>query len=102
MKVIYNDLIPFDGFCAMNLFGILFVRKYCKVDDITYNHEAIHTAQMKELGYVLFYVLYLIEWLIRLFMNGNAYRNISFEREAYENEKDMNYLNVRKPYAMWK
>lgn len=82
----------------MNLFGVLFVRGNARIDDITLNHEKIHTAQIKELWYVFFYLWYVIEWLIRLFMKGNAYRNISFEREAYANQNDLNYLKSRKRF----
>lgn len=102
MKIIYNSIIPFPGFLAINLFGILFVRKGGKVSDIVLNHEEIHTAQMKELGYIGFYLIYIIEWLVRLFMSGNAYRNISFEKEAYANERNLEYLDSRKHYAMWR
>lgn len=99
MKLIYNNLIPFKGYKAINLFGILFVRKGCTMSESDINHEAIHTAQMKEMIYVFFYVWYIIEWVIRLFMKGNAYRNISFEREAYANQNNLSYLNTRKRYA---
>lgn len=98
MKIIYNNLIPFKGFAAINLFGILFVRKGVEVSEEMINHEAIHTAQMKEMLYVFFYLWYVIEWVVRLFMWGNAYRNISFEREAYENDRYMLYLDNRKHY----
>ena len=55
MKVIYNSLIPFKGFIAINLFGIVFARKeYKELSRRTLNHEAIHTAQMKEMLYVSF------------------------------------------------
>ena len=91
MKIIRNKYIPFKGFRAINLFGILFVRGNTIINDRTIRHEAIHTAQMKEMLYIFFYLWYLIEWIIRLFMKGNAYRNISFEREAYSNEKDLSY-----------
>lgn len=99
MKVIYNNIIPFPGFKAINLFGLLFARKGCKMDKNDINHESIHTEQMKELLFFLFYIWYLIEWIIGLFMKGNAYRNISFEREAYSNENDLKYLEKRKHYA---
>ena len=87
MKVIYNNLIPFKGFDAMNLFGVVFARnEYKDLDKVVLNHEAIHTAQMKELLYIFFYIIYVIEWLILLFKYGKkAYRNISFEKEAYAN-----------------
>jgi len=52
--------------------------------------------------FVFFYLWYLIEWLIRLFCKGNAYRNIAFEKEAYQNDHDKNYLNSRKPYSWFK
>lgn len=99
MKIIYSNIIPFRGFKAINLFGILFVRKGCKMSDTDINHETIHTAQMKEMGYVFFYLWYLIEWIVRLFKKGNAYRNISFEREAYDNQSWLIYPSVRIPFA---
>ena len=99
MKIVRNHLIPFKGFIAINLFGVLFARHEAYISETVLNHEEIHTAQMKELGYVLFY---LIEWLIRLFLPGNAYRNISFEREAYENQHYKFYLECREKFAQWK
>ena len=103
MKIIYNDIIPFKGFLAINLFGVLFVRgTWRDLNARVLNHEKIHTAQMQELGYILFYILYVLEWLYRLTKGGNAYRNISFEREAYVNEENPQYLNTRKRWAMWR
>ena len=81
---------------------MLFVRGNAKISEVTLNHEKIHTAQMKEMLYVFFYLWYIFEWLIRLFMKGNAYRNISFEREAYSNEDDVIYLDSRKIFAWTK
>jgi len=101
MKVIYNNIIPFKGYRALNFFGILFLRRDVKQDECTINHESIHTHQMKELLYIFFYPWYGIEWLIRLlcYWNGHkAYRNISFEVEAYKYEKDFTYLQSRKKY----
>jgi hypothetical protein len=103
MKIVYNKWIPFKGFCAINLFGVIFARKGCKVTPRTINHENIHTAQMRELGYIGFYVLYFLEWLVRLVVaTKTAYRGISFEVEAYEHQYDYKYLENRKPYAMWR
>ena len=101
MKIIYNNLIPFKGFIAINLFGVLFVRNEYKKRfesggfTTTLNHESIHTEQIKELGYIFFYIWYLIEWLLRLPF-GNAYYNISFEREAYTNEKKQKISSNKK------
>lgn len=107
MKIIYNNIIPFKGYMAINLFGILFVRsKYKgKVDKIVINHEKIHTVQMKELLWIFFYIIYFLEYLVKIIIHGNlhtAYRNISFEKEAYINEENMNYLKTRKCYQQWR
>lgn len=113
MKIIRNKYIPFTGFKAINLFGVLFVKNNAKIDDVTINHEAIHSRQFVELMVLFavatffirwwlpvfapfaFYVWYIVEWLIRLLKKGNAYRNISFEREAYANQGDFSYLKGR-------
>lgn len=101
MRIIYNNIIPFKGYKAINLFGVLFARKGCVLSQQDINHEKIHTAQMRELMYVGFYVWYLLEWLYRLTKKGNAYWNISFEQEAYGKQNDMCYLTKRERYA-WK
>lgn len=103
MNIIYNDIIPFTGFKAVNLLGVLFVRNGATLTDIDINHEAIHTAQMKETLYVGFYLWYVMEWLARLIATGfkahRAYRAVSFEREAYANQDDMQYLAGRRHYS---
>jgi len=99
MKIIYNKIIPFPGYKAINLFGVVFARK--QLSDVDINHEAIHTEQMKELFYIVFYIWYLIEWLFLIFKYKNfytAYRNIRFEKEAFDHEKDLNYLDYRPKY----
>ena len=101
MKIIRNNFIPFKGYKAMNICGILFVRGDAKIDEITLNHESIHTAQWKELWYIGFLLWYAIEWLIRL-PKGSAYHNISFEREAYDNEKNLEYLKTRERFTFLK
>lgn len=105
MKVIYNKVIPINGYKCVNLFGVLFVREGCKMTATDYNHEAIYTAQMKELLYVPFYLLYVLEWLwhlIRLRDTRAAYRAISFEREAYAHEGEADYLKTRKKFNQYK
>ena len=93
---------PVKRYHAINLLGVMFVHPDVEVRPSLVNHERIHTAQMRELLYLPFYLLYLLEWLIRLLMRGNAYRNISFEREAYEHMHDPNYLLTRRRFAWWK
>ena len=102
MQVIYNKYLPIKGYAAINLFGLVFARKEFKpLSRITENHERIHTAQMKELLYLFFYLWYVIEWVIRLIQYRDskvAYLNISFEREAYRNQNNLGYLKARKKY----
>ena len=99
MKIVRTRFIPFKGFSAMNLFGFLLVRKdydINKITEVTLNHESIHTEQMKELGYVPYYILYIIEWLIKtilLFNTTKAYYALASEREAYENQHKHNYIS---------
>lgn len=106
VKIIENKYIPFKGFKLMNLFGFIFKRKNTQpVRDWELNHETIHTAQMKELLYIPFYILYISEWIFKFFKYSDsktAYRNISFEKEAYAMQNDLNYLNHRKAYAQWR
>lgn len=102
MKVIYTKCLPIKGYIAINLFGFIFARKEFKpLSRITENHERIHTAQIRELLFVFFYLWYGIEWLVRLFQYRDskvAYLNISFEREAYRNQNNLGYLKARKKY----
>ena len=98
MKIIRQNILPPKGFLAINLFGLLFCKKDAKINNVIVNHESIHTAQMKEMLYIPFYLWYVAEWLIKLLFKGNAYRNISFEREAYDNQYNLNYLKERKHY----
>ena len=103
-KVVYNNVIPFKGFIAINLFGVIFARKeYEPIGKSTIQHEQIHSAQQKELLYVGFYLIYFLEWIYRLiFHTKTAYRGISFEVVAYNNAWRKDYLKYRKPYAMWR
>lgn len=68
MKVVLNSLVPFKGFKAMFLFGILFVRNDLKhgLEEKDYNHEAIHGRQCLEMLGVFFYLWYVLEWLVRI------------------------------------
>ena len=79
MKLVRNDIIPFRGFKAVHLFGVLFVMGDAMMTSADINCEEIHTAQMKEMLYVFFYLWYVAEWPVKLFIHGrHAYRNISF------------------------
>lgn len=64
------------------------------------NHELIHWEQQKEMLCIFFYIWYLIEWIINIFIYKNrAYVKLSHEQEAYDNDQDLNYLEKRKRFA---
>lgn len=101
--IIRTRIVP-KRFCV-NFFGLLLVRNPRWIDATVVNHERIHTAQMRELLFLPFYVIYFFEWLWRLVQLHNwfaAYRAISFEREAYANGSDFGYLARRRHFAQWR
>lgn len=103
MRILYSKHFPPKDFGAINLFGIIIVRKdYGILDAVDRNHERIHTRQMLEMLVIPFYLSYVIEWLIRYIQYRDrlvAYENISFEREAYTNMYNETYLMKRKLFA---
>lgn len=67
-------------------------------DSVFMNHERIHLRQQVELLIVFFYLWYGVAFLWRWIPCRNryqAYRNICFEREAYGNENNLQYLKNR-------
>lgn len=102
-KIIYNKIIPFNGFTAITIWPLIFARREKEpISDVTINHESTHLKQQEEMLVLPFFLWYLIEWLIRFIIYWNkteAYRNISFEQEAYINQRDMHYLDNRKRYG---
>lgn len=97
-------LITNDFAIAITLapFGIFIEDKYWD-DEFVLNHEKIHWYQQLEMLFIFFYLWYFFEWLIRLVLNQtNAYDSISFEKEAYYNEKDFDYLMKRKSFAWFR
>ena len=76
----------------------------CKeeIDDTTRRHEKIHWEQYKEcliLGFIVLYVFFYLLNLLKGQNRSDAYHNIPFEVEAYENEGTTSYLNNRKHFA---
>lgn len=151
MRIIYNKFIPFKGFGAMNILGLVFSRKPAtEVTLITKRHEQTHTYQQYELLmvaalvslvlcnifaswwyllgcliipfaiYVMCFILEMVvppyhnvqelfddaekslykrisAWVSKVWMD--AYSDNCFEREAYMNDHDRNYLATRKLFA---
>ncbi|MFC0778902.1 hypothetical protein [Flavobacterium sp. HJSW_4] len=96
--IVAKYLIP-KGYRGMALFPFVLVKyDFDKTNGTFVNHEKIHLRQQLELLILPFFIWYVLEFLIRLIQYKNkdlAYRNISFEREAYAKEMDLNYLKNR-------
>ena len=87
--IIKTNILP-RNVIAITLFPFIFTKR---TDEGTINHERIHIRQQAELLVIFFYVLYFFEWAFK------GYNGISFEKEAYENESNLNYLKQRKLFA---
>lgn len=123
MIIAKNTILPLKGYAAMTIYPFVFVRKGKDITDRIIRHEAIHCEQQKELFVVgiilallscywlcwwsllfvpIFFWWYCIEWLVRLLIYRNAdkaYSSICFEKEAYGNQDDADYLKTRKLFA---
>ena len=121
IRIVKNNIIPFDGYLAMTVIPWIFCRKELKEVDL--NHEMIHVRQQVEMLFIgimlamvlflfigwwsilfipIFFWLYLIECVVRLIIymdKDEAYYNISFEQEAYDHQDEKYYLDVRKHFA---
>lgn len=119
VKICYSKIIPPKRFVAINLFNYVIIneryRKYLQTHPVFFEklkrHEWHHTLQMKALGYIGFYVLYAVEWILKLVINVikaifgirkwknlmfDTYYNVSFEvvaRKASESKQTMYKFN---------
>lgn len=103
MILIVSRFLLRNKFNGMVLWPFVILKhEKLKNNPVFLNHECIHLKQQAELLVVFFYLWYGLEFLFRIIQYKNkhlGYRNISFEREAYANEKDLNYLKKR---PFWK
>lgn len=101
---ISKHIVP-TGYLGITLFPFIFLKnKELKEDKELLNHERIHLQQQKELLVGFFYLFYFLEWIVKfiIYRNGyTAYLNLSFEREAYQNECNLYYLQSRKIYSFF-
>ena len=122
MKIVRTKIMNLIGKKYLLVFCWLLTAPKARITEKDLNHEWIHDRQMKELLYIFFYAWYGIEWVVRMLqyrkvfqlassnslwkgrkrfkeafrkLNYMAYRNVSFEREAYRNEEDILFLGVR-------
>ena len=99
IPIILSYLSPIDIY-AIALGPFIFCRS--EMDQLVRNHETIHYHQQLELlifGQWLLYVFYWLKGLIIYKDGAVAYRESPFEREAYDNDQNLDYLKNRERFA---
>jgi hypothetical protein len=104
MIVLVSKYLTPRGFRGLTVYPFVILKnKNDRQNAVLMNHERIHLQQQLELLVFVFFVWYLMEFFVRLIQYKKlnlAYKNISFEREAYTNEKDLYYLKQRS-FCSW-
>lgn len=134
--IIKNRFLPVRGFKAINILGVIFVRREFEATDVLVNHERIHSKQIREVMFLAifpllipvltfnlpwllllwpasFYIWYGVEFLVHYIRMRNlgyskkvrfrlSRRRISFEREAYLHEYNLQYLSQEKNFEFLK
>ena len=103
IPVVLSYLAPIN-IGAITIGPLVFSRG--EMSEETKNHEAIHWQQYIEtgiLGFILLYYSFYFWNYIKYKGDGEtAYYMIPFEKEAYDNDQDLQYLESRKRYAWLK
>ena len=103
---IYSKYFFSPQFRAITIWPFIILKDRKLVNDKTIvNHEKIHLKQQVEMLLIGFYLWYGLEFLIRLVIYRDwmkAYFNISFEKEAYQNELNLDYIKDRKFWVFLK
>ncbi len=106
MFILQSRYLITKGFSGLTIFPFVIVSADADVSDkVLIHHECIHLKQQLELAILPFFIWYFVEYSFRLIQFRNrrkAYRNISFEREAYANEGNMEYFQNRKFWSFLK
>ena len=101
--ILFSKYLVPRGYTGITIYPFVFLKsKSLKKDKVLINHERIHLKQQIEFLIIPFYIFYVIEFIVRFVQYKNwysAYRNISFEREAYINEENLDYLKSRRFWA---
>lgn len=102
---IYTKRFFRGSYIGIALWPLIIISNRYRHVPLVVNHESIHIRQQSELLVIPFYIIYIFHYLYNLikYRNHNeAYRNIIFEKEAYSNENDFDYLKTRKMFACFR
>jgi len=102
MIVVLRRILPYS-YVGLSLWPFIFLRDRSLLsDEVLINHERIHQRQQLEMLLLPFYIWYFTEWIFHWMRLGDpylAYRAISFEKEAYMQEENLEYLSTRNPFG---
>jgi hypothetical protein len=103
MKIFYNSFIPkilqVDGVTIGKYIFVSYAKE--SVSEVLINHETIHYFQIKKDGILKFYCKYFKEYFsnrLKGMSHYKAYVNISYEKEAYQNQWPTQFKKIRKSY----
>lgn len=100
MLLVFPHLFP-SSFNALAVWPFIILKEGAlKEDPYLIQHERIHLRQQLEMLWIFFFLFYLIEFFVKLIIYKKpklAYHNLSFEREAYTHEHDLDYIG-RRPF----
>jgi len=109
MIKIFNDRILYwvslrqNWVVGITIFPFIISKEKMRKDEKHINHEKIHIWQQAECLLFLFPIIYYGHYAWnRFIMKRNhmmAYKSICFEREAYANANNFDYLESRKPWS---
>ena len=103
--IVLKKLVP-KGYSGITIFPFVFFTHSSLLQNKNLiNHEKIHIRQQIELLVIVFFIWYFLEFFYKWFKYKNAhlaYKNISFEREAYQNDSNYDYLQEKKWWSFFK
>lgn len=116
MKIVENSILPPKGYKAMTIGPLIFVKKGTVLSGQEVNHESIHWEQYKETFIIGFFLVYVIEFILKFILLSftieykkdersywnRVYHSLSMEREAYNHQDEPNYIKERKHFAWLK
>ena len=106
-RFLLTPLCPFQGGFAFFFFIVIRYRDAMDKDPYLVNHECIHFRQQLELFFIFFLLIYFFHGLyigLTRWSWKKIWTEVCFEREAWEMEHDLNYLQNRRWYSslQWK
>lgn len=106
-RFLVTRLCPFRWGFAFLFCIILRYEDSLEEDPYLVNHECIHFRQQQELLWIPFLLIYFFHALyigVTTWSWKRIWKEVCFEREAYEHEHDYDYLSNRRWYSslQWK